>query len=572
MWRSPIFYFFALFIFFACQQKTDTNFATSVNENSSEDTLIKQYSERAAQFQAENQFDSAFSYYSKSKDRALLAKDSAYVSYNLIAMAQIQQSFADYASSEETLTDALPFLEENSDNYLATLNMFGIAAKEVKNYDEAIQYYMKLVSLSKDSIRQASVANNIALLFAEKKQYPSAIAVLEPFLKGTYLDTLPKVNARLTDNLGFIYVKDDQAERGLELLNKGLEIRTQIGDSYGLIVSHLHLAHFYQTRNPKNAEINAKQAYLLATKHNSIDERLEALALLMVRNSKIGINEFAVKYAQLNDSITVSRNTAKNQFAKIKYDSQKSTLEAVKYKSEKTELALKLESKQLQNYVMFLSVFVLILLIVYLIHYYKVKNKQERLQTTYTTETRIAKMVHDELANDVFYTMNFADTQDLENNSKKEQLLDHLDQIYHKTRNISKENSPIDTGETFFTHLKEMLSSYKSPKIEVIIRNGLPIDWSKVADDKKIAIQRVLQELMVNMKKHSQASFVVIGFDAEVKEVIVTYSDNGIGCSETAIFKNGLQNAENRIQAIKGQLTFDFSSPKGFKAKITVPN
>lgn len=571
MWRSPFFWCIGLFIFFACQQKSTNNLADSAGGRISEDTLIRNFAEKAAEFQAQNQYDSAFSYFSKSKDRALLAKDSAYVSFNLIAMAQIQQSFADYASSEETLIEALPFLEEHTDNYLAALNMFGIAAKEVKNYDVALNYYKDLVSRSKDSIRQASVANNIALLYVEKKQYPSAIAVLEPFLNGTYLDTFPKVKARIMDNLGFIYFKNGQSDRGLELLNKGLKIRTQMGDSYGLIMSYLHLAEFYKSTNPKNTEINARQAYQLATKHNSIDERLDALALLMMYHSKVGINKFAIKYTQLNDSITFSRNTAKNQFAKIKYDSQNANLEAVKYKGEKAEVDLKLKAKQLQSYVMVFGVFALVLFIAYLIHYYKVKSKQERLQTTYNTETRISKMLHDELANDVFYTMNFAETQDLENAVKKEQLLDHLDQIYHKTRNISKENSPIDTSETFFTNLKQMLSSYKSPKIEVIIRNGSPIDWLIVSEDKKIAIQRVLQELMVNMKKHSQAGFVVIGFDAAIKEVLITYADNGIGCSETAILKNGLQNAENRIQAIKGQLTFDFSSPKGFKAKITVP-
>jgi signal transduction histidine kinase len=39
----------------------------------------------------------------------------------------------------------------------------------------------------------------------------------------------------------------------------------------------------------------------------------------------------------------------------------------------------------------------------------------------------------------------------------------------------------------------------------------------KVQTEKKIALQRVLQELMVNMK-YSQASFVIIGFDCDQKK------------------------------------------------------
>jgi signal transduction histidine kinase len=207
----------------------------------------------------------------------------------------------------------------------------------------------------------------------------------------------------------------------------------------------------------------------------------------------------------------------------------------------------------------------------YLINYYRNKNRQERLEASYNTETRISKQLHDELANDVFYAMTFAETQDLQNPVKKETLIDNLDKIYVRTRNFSRENSNIETGESFDQNLKQMLSSYKSRSTEVIIKNGNPIDWSKVKTEKKIAVQRVLQELMVNMKKYSQASFVIIGFDCDQKNLKIDYSDNGVGFSEKLVLKNGLQNAENRIQAVNGILTFDSQINKGFKAKIVVP-
>lgn len=47
------------------------------------------------------------------------------------------------------------------------------------------------------------------------------------------------------------------------------------------------------------------------------------------------------------------------------------------------------------------------------------KNKREKIKTTYNTELRIAKKLHDELANDVFQTMAFAETQDLSTSHKK---------------------------------------------------------------------------------------------------------------------------------------------------------
>ena len=48
--------------------------------------------------------------------------------------------------------------------------------------------------------------------------------------------------------------------------------------------------------------------------------------------------------------------------------------------------------------------------------------------------------------------------------------------------------------------------------------------------------------------------------------------DNGIGATENQLkSKNGLQNVENRILAVKGNISFDISPNKGFKVRFTIP-
>ena len=82
----------------------------------------------------------------------------------------------------------------------------------------------------------------------------------------------------------------------------------------------------------------------------------------------------------------------------------------------------------------------------------------------------------------------------------------------------------------------------------------------------------MLQELMVNMKKHSKCSLVVITFKKNKNKLEIDYSDNGLGAtSEEINMKNGLQNVENRILGIKGTITFDTISKKGFKVSFTLP-
>ncbi|WP_369765295.1 hypothetical protein [Flavobacterium sp. WC2429] len=554
----------------SCQESVKTSIDTSKKQPTIKKIIAQKYSGLGDSFSRSNQLDSAFYYYLKSTELFKEEGSSSYIAYNLVGMAHIQQTYGDYYSSEETLTEALPYIDNDLQYQVAANNLFGIAAKELKNYDDAVRYYTTILKTEKDSISRIAVLNNIATVYIEQKKYSKAIVLLAPFLESTILDSLQNKKARIIDNLGFAYYKNNEILKGLALMDQALAIRNGINDSYGSIESYLHLADYYQNKDYQKSKGNALHAYNEATKYQSIDERLDALAFLMSYNHEKGVNRYAILYVNLNDSIKKARNNAKNKFAKIRYDSRKAILENVKYKGQKAEILLQLATQKNQKYVFFFGFILLLGGIVFLINYYKSKTKRERLEANYTTETRISKELHDELANDVFYAMTFAETQDLQNPTKKEALLDNLDKIYVRTRNFSRENSPIETGESFEQNLKQMLNSYKSSNTEVIIKNGNPIDWSTVETEKKIAIHRVLQELMVNMKKYSEASFVVIGFDVEQNSLKINYSDNGVGFSEKLILKNGLQNAENRIQAINGILTFDSQTNEGFKAKILV--
>ena len=152
------------------------------------------------------------------------------------------------------------------------------------------------------------------------------------------------------------------------------------------------------------------------------------------------------------------------------------------------------------------------------------------------------------------------------NDNINEDVLDDLEQIYLKTRDISKENSTIHVNQGFEILLTDLLANYSSNQVNVITKDIVKVDWKKVSDVKKTALYRVLQELMTNMKKHSQANIVVVVFSQKNKKVTINYNDNGIG---TTLKKhNGLQNVENRIQSVGGTITFTSTINKGFKANI----
>ncbi|MEN2401506.1 ATP-binding protein [Flavobacterium sp. MC2016-06] len=487
-------------------------------------------------------------------------------------MSTIQQVNGDYYGSKETLTDALTYVKKKSVYTASINNLFGIAEKELSVYNDAVFYYKEAIKDYKDPIDKLFPLSNIAVVYIQQKKYDKAISVLESILSKKILgDKAQESKARIQDNLGYAYFKKGMTQKGFFLMTKSLEMKKQIDDTYGSIESYIHLAEYYAKIDINKSNQHALAAYNTATKLNSVDERLEGLQFLISNDHSAKNTKYVQKYFSLNDSIIKVRNNFKNKFAKIKYDSKKEKDENQKLRLEKAEDLLSLQKAKYLRIVFAIVLVFLIVLIAILVRYFRNKNRTIKIKTSYDTETRIAKKIHDELANDVFHAITFAETQPLSKEQTKENLLQKLDDIYIRVRGISRENNDIDTGAGFSRNIKEMLSTYNSNSRNIIVNNLEKINWETIDDVKKIAISRILQELMVNMKKHSEANLVVVKFEHDQKLLLINYSDNGKGCKKEEIIKNGLQNMENRIIATKGTITFDTEPDKGFKVKISMP-
>ncbi len=563
MLRSPFFCLLMVLFFFSCKEKTTVS--PKVNLRLDEAYQIRD--KGIADFQNKN-YNSAFYNFNKSKILSETVKDSSNIVYNLIQMASIQQINGDYYGSKETLTEALPFVKKKDVFTVSINNFFGIADKELSLYNDAIYYYNEAIKDAENDVSKFSPLNNIAVIYIEQKKYKEAIQILESILKEKQISKQSK--ARVLDNLGFAYFRIGNNEKGLALMNEGLKIRTESQDLYATIASNLHLAQFFSKTDIKKSNEYAEKAYEIATKLHSIDERLKALSFL-ISNDSDSQNAYAQKFIFLNDSIIKIRNNFKNKFAKIKYDSKKEKAENEKLRLEKAENLVALKEAENEKIIFIAAFTILLFLLAYLKKHYDNRNRMEKIKTAYDTETRIAKDIHDGLANDVFHAITYTQTQPLTNENNKENLLEKLDDIYLRVRGISRENNNIDTGENYPNNLKEMLSTYNSSQTNVIINGIDKVNWDSVEDLKKIAIQRVLHELMVNMKKHSEAAVVSITFNSNSNSLFIDYSDIGKGCEKSKIIKNGLQNMENRILAINGTITFDTEPNKGFKVKITMP-
>lgn len=545
--HSPFFIGFIVLLFF-----------TSCSKNTKETTSYKTSITKAESFLESQTYDSAFYYYNATKNLCNENNDTKNIIYPMLRMGEIQSVQGDLQSSEETFTEALPYLKKNPQNdYLAFLyNSLAMIYLEQHNPNEAFNYYQKSWSITTDSLKRCILKNNIAYNYMKQKNYSKAITLLKSLKNSDTLKNHDTDWARVLDNLGFSYLNKNNYTSSKEYLEQAKKIREKAKDSLGLTASFIHLAEWYKNSNPILANQHALYALKTATKVNNTNDRLEALSFLIQHENATLSKKYAVLYLKLNDSITSVQQKAKNQFAKIKYDSKQALLEAQQQKAMKEYFILGL--------ICFVSFSIYI--------YYRIKkrNLKKLQETTYTTEIRIAKKLHDELANDVHNTITFIDTQDFQKPENKEHLLHNLDTIYHRARNISNENSTIDTGKNYFENFKSMVGLYQNSQRNILLQfENFYVE--KINPELKIIVYRVVQELLVNMNKHSQATLVVLKIENTKKALSITYSDNGVGTQNKNFKKNGIQNVENRIFSVNGTLTFDTHTGKGFKTHISIP-
>lgn len=538
---------------------------TSITKNDSV-AIGNNFSILAYYYSVNYKKDSAFHFYNLSKEIYMNLGNKSKVGENLAQMAIIQSDFGDYYGSDDTAVQALKYLDKNNVQYLTSVyNCIAISAKKQNDYSEAIYWYDKAINISENEIEKITILNNKANAFRSLKDYNNSINLLNNLLMNPLLNNIPKTKARILDNLAFTRWSANENENVLNDLLSALTIRLDENDLFGLNASYAHLSDYYKQKDQKTALEYATKMYNIATLQKSPQDQLEALQKLINLENSNKTKEYYTKYVKINDSLKEAEQNALNKFAKLKYDSKKNRDENLQLKILTAKKELELEKEKNRNIITGVSGSSIVLGLLIFGYYRKQKHKQEKLQEVYKTETRIAKKIHDEVANDVYNIMN--KIQYTTDDATK--ILDDLDKVYLQTRNISHENNTIETGINFEKFLKNMLSGFNNEHCKIFIKNLQEAKLHLIEKHKQITIYRVLQELMVNMKKHSEANLAVISFSDDKNYCAIKYSDNGIGINEEELtLRNGLKNVENRIKAIDGTVTFETALNKGFKVSI----
>lgn len=538
--------------------------------NLEKEKLAKKYYQLGYYYKKDNNIDSAYKYFDASKKEYEALGDSIKIAEKLFSLAKIESEIELFFKSDSTAIKALKYLGNNKGKYSLTTSLYntlGINANSKENYKNAIYWYTKAMEFAKDSIKKYRYESNIANNYISLKEYKSAIKIYENLLLSLepYTDNSIGLNlkAKALDNYNYARLLNGDEVNEDDFL-KTQKLKKQTKDFRALASNYFYLYVYYEKMNiPDTAQKYAYLMYDLASKYEMPKYIILGIDKILLSSKPTKLQKLALERIKLQDSITVSKRKLRNKFVTYMYSYEEEKKQKLEARAKLAESNLSLEQQKSQKQLLWFAVIFTILSSIVYFFYKREKNKKEKAIEVYNTETRLAKKIHDELANDVYAVMNT-----LYNTSTTDaRLLTRIEEIYAQTRNISHENSPILTGEHFEDFLKQLFLDFTSDRCKVIHKGLLEVNINQLAKEKQIVVYRVLQELLINMKKYSEATLVLVTFSVEKNKLSVAYQDNGKGVENFSV-KNGLQNMEIRIKSVGGFITFESKQEKGFKAKF----
>jgi signal transduction histidine kinase len=205
------------------------------------------------------------------------------------------------------------------------------------------------------------------------------------------------------------------------------------------------------------------------------------------------------------------------------------------------------------------------------------------IQGQETERKRIAEDLHDEVGAQLsVLKLNLNHLQQQAQNGQVERIKEtkeFTDTIIQQLRFISQSLHPQTLDNLGLSHALDSFTSLMNKNKEVLIKYQTDSSPFQVDREKALNVYRVVQELVNNIIKHAQAKNVLISYQSNSTQLIITVEDDGNGLLTEGLQESrkktgslGLKNIESRLNIIGGNINFVKKAPGGTKAEIRVEN
>ncbi len=558
--RKLILFLFSILAIFSCSDKKHGKLKGE----------SRNYYLKALSFYNLGMYDSSFVYLELAKEQAFKEGDNLTVVRSLILIGINEYDQGDFFGAQETSLKSIEFLEKSNlkqDTLLSfAYNTIANSTDEMKQYNKAIPYYHQAIKYSTNPENTLMYKNNLAVCLRNAKRYAESIKLSEEILSKVPSGTTDC--AKFLNNLAKTKWMADNSYNPVPDYHKALAIRTSQKDRWGQNSSYASLAKYYDHRKPDSSIYYLHKQYEIATEINSADDQLNALRGLIQSNSS-NSQRYLSTYLALSDSIQQARAAAKNQFALIRYEVEKNKADNLRLEKENAEKQNRLVR---QRAITGASIFLLLLAVGGGTLWYKRRKQRLELEAqnrVKETQLHLSKKIHDVVANGIYRVMSEIEHGD---EVDRDGVLDKLENMYHQSRDISHDvEQETITEIPYNEQLASLLKSFAADHRKVLIAGNDAEQWDGISKRIKDEVKHVLQELMVNMKKHSQAEQVVVRFDISEQQLNIFYKDNGVGIPQEKSKGKGLANTVSRIESLGGEIIFVNEPGKGLNITTTIP-
>jgi two-component system NarL family sensor kinase len=344
-----------------------------------------------------------------------------------------------------------------------------------------------------------------------------------------------------------------------------------------------------------NALICFNKAKEIYEAHNDVEDRMYVYKLIAINKAckaNPEIYDAFYKYLDLKDSLFKAESNKKTAEYKVLYETEKKDRE-IKLQTAETQNQKNRNSIQL---LLFLGLIMTITFVAVFV-FFQQKNRQnakllletnrlEKLRFKAVIESeekerkRIAEELHDGLGQLLSTAkMNVASLDDAVALSDAEDKvvfqtsLSLIDEAVSEVRNISHNLMP---GALIKLGLIPAISDLVK-KINTSGKMKIDFDYDtnfeKLNETSEIAIFRIVQEILNNSIKHSQAKNMTIELKKMGAEILLLITDNGIGLDVSKIEKSkgiGWKNIHSRVAILNGVIDIQSIKNSGTKIRITL--
>jgi signal transduction histidine kinase len=494
--------------------------------------------------------------------------------------------------------------------------------------DSAIHYFIKLadeLEKNKEETKLAYTLANIGILLGSQDNNEKSVDylyksyfLLEKLEDSLYIGTI-------AGNLAFGYYFLGDYENSKKWVHKTINLNSSPLNDDGKIISYNTLAKIHLKKENDSAVYYSKKGVDLSRKSNNLNQlgnNLSTYADALIqknlyKEAQIAIEEAVDVFREINfvpglsDGLYVAgeislKNNNYKKAANYLYESRQirdSILSEkriaivnelnTKYETEKNERLLaekelEIEKQENKNRTILFSSSILVLLILGLLAFFRIKQKNKLQQIQKEKENavlnsfingeerervRISQELHDGLAALVSAAkMSLEALPHLDESSrdiqvnKTKSILENthaeIRQIAHNLMPITLEKEGLikateqfvnDLHQTGIINLQFINKTSESPKLTPQIQ---------------LMLYRVIQELVNNIIKHSQANQAIVTFYTSENHVLkIEVTDDGIGFDqEDSKDSQGLFSIKQRLNAIGGNFTLKRNKQSGMQA------